>query len=122
MRAIASLLLVGLLSATPVLAQIDQETARPNRSCISSTVMAPSIDLQSWTPSLAPTNAADLMVMPLAERLAFTTAAGGLLRSAVRQTPQLDAVTRLEDGCNQLVSIFVGSVKTARRPGRRPKT
>ncbi|UCG88942.1 MAG: hypothetical protein JSW71_10550 [Gemmatimonadota bacterium] len=74
MRPIACLLLVGLLTATPVLAQTEQEAATTNGSCVSSSLTAPSTGLQSWTPSLAPTNAADLMLVPLAQRLAFTTA------------------------------------------------
>jgi len=74
MRPVASLLLVGLLSATPVLAQTEQETVNTNGSEISCTVAAPSLGLQSWTPTLAPMSAADLMVMPLAERLAFSAA------------------------------------------------
>ena len=74
MRPVASLLLVGLLSATPVLAQTEQETVNTNGSEISCTVAAPSLGLESWTPTLAPKNAAELMVMPLAERLAFSAA------------------------------------------------
>ena len=71
MRPVASLLLVALLSATPVHAQTEQETATSNEPGLSGTVVIPSIGLQSWTPTLAPANAARLMVMPLAERLAF---------------------------------------------------
>ena len=74
MRPVASLLLVGLLSATPVLAQTEQEAANTNESEISNTVTAPSLGLESWTPTLAPVNSAELMLTPLAERLAFSAA------------------------------------------------
>ena len=69
-----SLTLLAILTATPVLAQTEQEAANTNESEISSTVAAPSLGLQSWTPTLAPMSAADLMVMPLAERLALPRA------------------------------------------------
>ena len=69
-----SLTLLAILTATPVLAQTEQEAANTNESEISSTEAAPSLGLQSWTPTLAPMSAADLMVMPLAERLAFSAA------------------------------------------------
>ena len=69
-----SLILLAILTATPVLAQTEQETANTNESEISYSVAAPSVGLESWTPTLAPMSAADLMVMPLAERLAFSAA------------------------------------------------
>lgn len=74
MRAIASLLLVGLFFATPVLAQTEQETTAADGLGISSTVRSPSLVLESWTPTLAPPNAAELMIRPLAEQLAFAAA------------------------------------------------
>ncbi len=69
-----SLTLLAILTATPILAQTEQEAANTNESEISCTVAAPSLGLQSWTPTLAPMSAADLMVMPLAERLVFPAA------------------------------------------------
>ena len=74
MRFLVSAFIAALLTATPVLAQTEQEAANTNESEISSTVAAPSLGLESWTPTLAPKNAAELMVMPLAERLAFSAA------------------------------------------------
>jgi len=43
------------------------------------------------------------------------------LRFAGRLAGREVDVTRIENECNQLASIFVQSVKTARRTGRRPK-
>jgi hypothetical protein len=74
MRPLVSAFIAALLTATPVLAQTEQEAANTNESEISSTVAAPGLGLESWTPTLAPTNAAELMVMPLAERLSFSAA------------------------------------------------
>ena len=74
MRPLVSAFIAALLTATPVLAQTEQEAANTNESEISSTVAAPGLGLESWTPTLASRNAAELMVTPLAERLAFSAA------------------------------------------------
>ncbi len=63
----------AVLTATPALAQTSQEAATTDELKLPATVTDPSLRLQSWTPTLEPLSAADLLIVPVAERLAYAT-------------------------------------------------
>ena len=63
----------AFLTATPALAQTSQEAATTDELKLPATVTDPSLRLQSWTPTLEPLSAADLLIVPVAERLAYAT-------------------------------------------------